>query len=265
MLPPKNEIDTTSARGELILLALISSPTLRTQVLALPNFAIRISEPVFEPPERVVAFVADLHPALILVEFGPEEQRSARWLSFLRSDPATRRIPALAVGSGERAERRAASLKMPLIAVENLRAESLAQYLIAPATETLSTECERPLPPLVRKGLEEFNAGEYFECHETLEHAWNEEAGPVREVYRAILQIGVAYLQIQRGNYAGARKMFLRSVQWFAPLPDRCQGIDIAQLRADAAAVRAHLETLGPERIGEFDRSLLKPIRYAAE
>ena len=56
--------------------------------------------------------------------------------------------------------------------------------------------------------------------------------------------------------------MFLRMLQWFAPLPDRCQGIEVARLREDAATARAHLEALGPERISEFDRTLLKPVIY---
>ncbi len=86
--------------------------------------------------------------------------------------------------------------------------------------------------------------------------------GPVRDLYRAILQVAIAYYQIERGNYWGAHKLFLRVLQWFAPLPDRCQGIDVARLRADAAAARAHLEALGPERIAEFDRSLFKPVVY---
>jgi len=52
-------------------------------------------------------------------------------------------------------------------------------------------------------------------------------SGPVRELYRAILQVGIAYYQIERGNHRGALKMLLRSVQWLAMLPDRCQGIDV--------------------------------------
>ncbi len=112
------------------------------------------------------------------------------------------------------------------------------------------------------QGLRQFNAHEFFECHETLETVWRRETGPVRELYRAILQIGVAYYQIERGNYWGAYKMFLRTLQWFEPLPDRCQGIDVARLRADADAARAHLEALGPERIAEFDRALIRPVVY---
>lgn len=89
--------------------------------------------------------------------------------------------------------------------------------------------------------------------------------GPVRDLYRAVLQVGIAYYQIERGNYRGALKMLLRSVQWFALLPDVCQGIDIRQLREDSYAVRAALEKLDPADIATFDKSLLKPVRLVGK
>ncbi len=128
--------------------------------------------------------------------------------------------------------------------------------------QTDHSQCAEMPPPLVLKGLHEFNAGEYFECHETLETAWRGEPGPVRDLYRAVLQVGLGYYQIRRANYTGARKMFLRAERWLANLPDRCQGIDVSRLRSDAVAARAHLEMLGPARIAEFDRTLLKPVIY---
>ena len=75
------------------------------------------------------------------------------------------------------------------------------------------------------------------------------EPGPVRQLYQGVLQVGIAYYQITRGNGRGALKMLLRSIQWLAPLPDVCQGINVAQLRADAAAVRAELERVGEDGI----------------
>lgn len=83
----------------------------------------------------------------------------------------------------------------------------------------------------------------------------------MRDLYRAVLQVGIAYYQITRGNHRGALKMLLRSVQWFALLPDVCQGIDIKQLREDSFHVRAELEKMNPSDIANFDRSLLKPVR----
>jgi hypothetical protein len=45
-------------------------------------------------------------------------------------------------------------------------------------------------------------------------------------------------------------------------LPDRCRGIDIAQLRADARLVENTLAVLGPDQIQKFDRSLFRPVVY---
>jgi len=124
----------------------------------------------------------------------------------------------------------------------------------------LEVDCSGEMSALAVKGIELFNAGDYFEAHEALEHAWLAETGPVRELYRGVLQVAVAYLQITRQNYRGALKMFLRMRQWLDPLPDECLGIDVAQLRLEASEARATLEGLGEARIGDFDLSLLKPV-----
>jgi hypothetical protein len=253
-----------------LILALIQTPALRNAIQTQSEgFDIQwtletagIDKPG-EPGRREVAAIADLQPALILIEL----DQPADWLPSARSDPATRRIPILAIADDDDAERSAMASRVDAVltmeAFLNALPGILTEYArVFDATGELNRQCADLPPPLVIKGLHEFNAQEYFECHETLEEAWMKEPGPVRDLYRAILQVGIAYYQIQRGNYWGAHKMFLRMLQWFAPLPDRCQGIDVARLRADAAAARAHLESLGPERIREFDRSLLKPVIY---
>jgi predicted metal-dependent hydrolase len=100
--------------------------------------------------------------------------------------------------------------------------------------DELDCQCDEPLPPRGVEGVAKFNAGEYYRQHDLFEAQWVETQGPVRDLYRAILQVGVAYYQIERGNYRGALKMLLRSVQWLAILPDVCQGVDVQQLRADS-------------------------------
>jgi predicted metal-dependent hydrolase len=117
------------------------------------------------------------------------------------------------------------------------------------------------LPPQALEGVEKFNAGEFYKQHDLFEALWVAEQGPVRDLYRAILQVGVAYYQILRGNHRGALKMLLRSIQWLLILPDACQGVDVKQLRADAARVRAELERIGPADLATFDRGLLRPVK----
>ena len=119
----------------------------------------------------------------------------------------------------------------------------------------------RHVPPLALAGVEKFNAGDYYAQHDLFESLWMQTESPVRDLYRAILQVGVAYYQIERGNGRGALKMLLRSLQWLSALPDVCQGVDVRGLREDSAQVRAELERLLPDRLSAFDRLLFKPLR----
>ncbi len=132
----------------------------------------------------------------------------------------------------------------------------------APSVDEIDCACRLRLDPHVIEGLELYNAREYFECHEVLENAWRAEKGPIRELYRGILQVAVGYYHIQRGNYVGARKMFKRCRRWLAPFPDACQGIDLAGLRQDMQAVEDAIVRLGPERMAYFDPQLFKPVEY---
>ena len=106
----------------------------------------------------------------------------------------------------------------------------------------------------------EFNRGEYFEQHELLEATWLAESRPVREMYQGILQVGVAFLQIERNNWPGALKLLRRGLPRLRTLPPICQGIDIAAFRAAAEAIHAEITALGPERLGEFDQTYFPKI-----
>lgn len=96
-------------------------------------------------------------------------------------------------------------------------------------------------------GLLAFNEGQYFEQHEYLELAWNEETRAVRDVYQGILQVGVAFLQIERGNRRGALKMFRRGLPKLRGVADVCQGIEVGAFRAASEQIHRELSEQGPE------------------
>jgi predicted metal-dependent hydrolase len=208
-------------------------------------------------------------PGLIIFDLGNTGIPWREWIPLITSVPATRRFPVLCFGSHIEVETmRAAKEAGAQEVVARSRFVSDLQNLIRKHIhvidhEVLRETCQEPLSAEAIRGLEEFNRGEYFEAHESLEHAWMDDSTPGRELYRAVLQVAVAYYQIKRGNYNGAAKMFLRVRQWIEPLPDKCRGVDVAQLRYSAERVHEALLALGPERIGEFDQSLLKPVKYA--
>ncbi len=129
-------------------------------------------------------------------------------------------------------------------------------------TDSLKDLCNAPIHPQAAEGLRLFNAGEYFEAHEALEAAWKDDRGPVRELYRGILQIAVVYLHITRKNYEGAVKVHGRSQKWLKDWPDVCRGIRVEELRENAEVAIAEVKRLGRERMGEFDLALLKPVSW---
>ena len=72
---------------------------------------------------------------------------------------------------------------------------------------------EANLDPRLRKGIEEFNQGLYFECHETLEEIWLEDHGKDREFYQGIIQIAAGYFKWEQGVLTGAIKLWMSGLQ----------------------------------------------------
>ena len=212
--------------------------------------------------------LADWQPALLLFDLNNQAVPWSRWIAALKSSPATRRMPIMCFGPHEDVVSMTAAKNAGadvVLARSRFTADMPAlfqKYANVPNQNLLQETCQAPLSALAEKGLQLFNKGEYFECHEALEDAWQADASPGRELYRGILQVGIAYLQIERGNYRGAVKMLLRVRQWLDPLPDSCRGIDVAQLRMDAQRVHEMLLELGPERLSEFDQTAFKPVVY---
>jgi len=134
----------------------------------------------------------------------------------------------------------------------------LLQMIEQPSPQ--SSDCLGTLHPMAIQGIMLFNRGEYWDAHEALEEAWREEAGEVRYLYQGILQVGVAYLHIQRGNFNGALKLHKRAHRWLDPFPPQCRGIDVARLKADLDAAITEVRRLGPIQLTNFNPALFKPV-----
>ncbi len=221
---------------------------------------------LYSEPDNMIARLADDGAAALLVDGDSPDWRI--WVTTPKTSPATRRVPvvlvstdaavrdaALAAGANMALSPAELFEQLPLVLAETARVPNEA------AVAAMARQCDQPLPPEAREAVERFNSGDYYRQHDLFEALWMAERGPVRDLYRAVLQVGIAYYQITRGNQRGALKMLLRCVQWLALLPDVCQGVDVAQLKADASAVRAELERVGPDGLADFDRALLKPVK----
>ena len=99
------------------------------------------------------------------------------------------------------------------------------------------------LAPSVRaaflKGLEEFNTGLFFECHETLEEIWRAEKGHRRDFYKGIIQVAAGLHHLtRRRNFRGTIHLLERGLARLETYPPRFLGVDVEGLRAGARRLR---------------------------
>jgi uncharacterized protein len=244
-------------------------------VAIVPNlmFATRIEDAahavnaaVLNPLDQA-AFLAALRDGalLVIIDSSADHVPWLDWVRAAKDDPAIEAVPILAFGSHKDIEQRNRALGAGVdryMARSNF-SEGLSELIAAAVRETTADPCHEPLLASVLRGIEEFNAGQYFEQHETLELAWRAELRPIRELYRGVLQIGLGCLQVERGNAIGALKMLDRAVKWLRPFRPACQGIDVDRLLEDAARLRAEIERRGADQVDRVDRRLFPKVHFS--
>jgi uncharacterized protein len=125
--------------------------------------------------------------------------------------------------------------------------------------------CPDNAPPEMVHAFEQFNRGEYWHQHETLENIWRAEKDEsIRNLYKGILQVGVGFHHITRRNYRGVVKVLTRGIGYLGPYSPSCMGIDVRRLIDEASRVLEQVQELGPERIGEIQLAELPRVHYQA-
>jgi predicted metal-dependent hydrolase len=83
------------------------------------------------------------------------------------------------------------------------------------------------------RGVAQFNAGFYFECHDTLEEIWTGLRGPSRDFVQGLIQVSVAFYHLSSGNLVGAESLFRRALKRLEGYPGRCYGFDLEAQRRE--------------------------------
>lgn len=115
--------------------------------------------------------------------------------------------------------------------------------------------------PLYLKGIEYFNACDFFESHEVWEELWTEYRGPSRRFYQGLIQVAVALHHFCNGNLGGARKLYHSSRKYMEEYGSEHLGLDIDKLLADFERCFAEL-LQSPEQYPnlEIDPELIPEI-----
>jgi sugar phosphate isomerase/epimerase/predicted metal-dependent hydrolase len=148
------------------------------------------------------------------------------------------------------------------------RIDATRRYLDPILREILAESrapCDAKAPPGLIEGIRLFNAGEFYECHEVIEHEWHAETRPIRRLYQGILQIGVGFLHVKRGNHTGALLLLNDGIEKTSEFAPVCLGIETGRLAAESQAALERLRDLGPAQIAEFDFATAPQIHFADE
>lgn len=85
------------------------------------------------------------------------------------------------------------------------------------------------------EGVDLFNQGRFFECHEAWEEAWKRSTGAEKSYYQGIIQAAAAILHAQRGNSDGARRLYAKACAKLDALPSEHMGVALGELRSHLA------------------------------
>lgn len=96
-----------------------------------------------------------------------------------------------------------------------------------------------------RRGIAQFNSGEFWEAHESWELVWLPAAEPDKIFLQGIIQVSAAFHHFRRGNITGARALLRRGLAKLELFPAVYRGILLEDLRQTARNWLEALETEG--------------------
>lgn len=101
----------------------------------------------------------------------------------------------------------------------------------------------RPQPPLLLRGIEQWNAGRFYEQHETLEWLWRALDEPVRDMIKGLILAGVGAYHALQHNRRGALAKWTAALAYLEPFQGlRPYGVEVDHLRAQIASLLADLQ-----------------------
>ena len=105
-----------------------------------------------------------------------------------------------------------------------------------------------PLPNAWARGVDLFERGEYWECHEALEPIWLSAEGLDREFYGGVILLAAALHKARAmSSPRGGRRNYAKALAHLALVPDDHFGVDVRELES-----RVHAALRDPSRRPEI-------------
>jgi uncharacterized protein len=115
------------------------------------------------------------------------------------------------------------------------------------------------IPEEFWQGVDQFNRGEFYACHDTLEAIWIEAPVFEKKFYQGILQIAVGLYHLGNHNWRGAVILMGEGLNRLGEYQPEYGGINVEQFIEDAADLLHEIQTVGADRVDQIVLSASPP------
>ena len=101
----------------------------------------------------------------------------------------------------------------------------------------------------LQQGIEEFNQGQFYACHDTLEAIWMQADHAEKPFYQGILQIAVAFYHLGNLNWRGGAILMGEGINRLRKFEPSHQGVDVEALVDQAFEWLTLIQETGPDQL----------------
>ena len=144
--------------------------------------------------------------------------------------------------------------KLDLLWLERLEREGLEPFVSDfPATP----------PPELEYAMAQFNRGQFWQCHETLEDLWRATPYPLRHYYHGVIKVAVGFYHVSKHNRRGAASKLSEGLRLLKVFTPEFLGLDVEGLCSEASRWLGKVkEEATPVRWRELDALARPRIHY---
>lgn len=119
------------------------------------------------------------------------------------------------------------------------------------------------IPDEFWQGVAQFNSGDYYTCHDTLEALWMDATEPQKTFYQGILQIAVGLYHLSNHNWRGAVILLGEGSNRLGYYQPDYAEINVEKLIAESRELLTALQVSGAENVGQFAQSIKNTGTYS--
>jgi hypothetical protein len=117
----------------------------------------------------------------------------------------------------------------------------------------------------LQTGITQFNRGEYYDCHDTLEAIWMEASTVEKPFFQGILQLAVALYHLSNHNWQGAAILLGEGISRLEPFEPSYREVNVTALLDCADDWLVALQQGGPEQVDQLADTLTQLSQEPAD